>query len=62
MNADWHPPSDLPDLRRVDVLAIDTETKDDGLRAERGPGWPWHGGYVAGISLTQRVEGTIHSI
>ena len=62
MSADWAPPSDLPDLRHVDVLAIDTETKDDGLRAKRGPGWPWHDGYVVGISLAWRAEGTIRSI
>src|SRR5262245_19875686 len=62
MNADWHPPSDLPDLRRVSLLSLDTETKDDGLRANHGPGWPWHGGYVIGISLAWRAEGTIRSI
>ena len=27
----WQPPRELPDLRRVGILALDTETKDDGL-------------------------------
>src|SRR5262249_28011857 len=51
-----------PDLRSVGITALDLETKDDGQRAERGPGWPWHGGYVIGISLAGRAEGTIPSI
>ena len=44
MSIDWQPPSELPDLRRVGELALDTEPKDDGLQADRGSGWPWHGG------------------
>ena len=62
MSIDWHPPSELPDLRRVGTLSFDMETKDEGLHADRGPGWPWHGGYIAGISLAWRADGTIHTI
>ena len=62
MRTDWQPPSELPDLRRVDIIAIDTETKDEGLRADRGPGWPWRGGYIVGISLAWRADGAIHAI
>jgi DNA polymerase I-like protein with 3'-5' exonuclease and polymerase domains len=62
MNTGWHPPSDLHDLRHVDVLAIDTETNDEGLRAGRGPGWPWRGGYIVGISLAWRADGAIRAI
>ena len=37
----WTVPTELPDLRRVDVVAIDTETNDEGcapiaVRAGRG--------------------------
>jgi Mesyanzhinovviridae DNA polymerase len=59
---DWTPPPELPDLRRVNILALDTETNDEGLRAKRGPGWPWRGGYIVGISLAWRADGVIHTI
>ena len=47
----WTVPTHLPDLRRVDdnIVAIDTETNDEGLRAGRGSGWAWHGGWICGI-------------
>jgi DNA polymerase I-like protein with 3'-5' exonuclease and polymerase domains len=62
MRTDWRPPSELPDLRHVGTLSLDTETKDEGLHAKRGPGWPWHGGYIAGISVAWRADGAIHAI
>ena len=36
---DWHTPTELPDLRRAGVVALDTETRDDRLRADKGSGW-----------------------
>ena len=30
--SNWQIPTELPDLRRVGILALDTETKDDRLR------------------------------
>jgi DNA polymerase I-like protein with 3'-5' exonuclease and polymerase domains len=59
--SDWTPPSELPDLRRVGILALDTETNDEGLRADRGSAWPWHGGYVCGISVAYRADGEIRA-
>jgi Mesyanzhinovviridae DNA polymerase len=56
---DWRPPTELPDLRRVGIIALDTETNDEGLRADRGSAWPWHGGYVCGISVAWREESGI---
>ena len=56
----WTAPTELPDLRRVGIIAIDTETNDEGLRADRGSAWPWRGGYVCGISVAWR-EGGEHS-
>ena len=29
-DSSWTPPAELPDLRRVGVLALDTETHDEG--------------------------------
>ena len=55
----WQPPSALPDLRRVGIIALDTETNDEGLRADRGSAWPWRGGYVCGISVAWHGESGI---
>jgi len=59
--SDWQPLSELPDLRRAGTIALDTETKDTGLLAERGSGWPFNDGYVCGVSVAYRVEGTIRA-
>src|SRR5262245_59178699 len=59
--SDWQPLPALPDLRRVGILALDTETNDEGLRLKHGPGWPWQGGYVTGISLAWRADGSVHT-
>jgi DNA polymerase I-like protein with 3'-5' exonuclease and polymerase domains len=53
----WQPPAELPDLRRVGMVALDLETKDDGLLAERGSGWPWGGGYICGLSIAYHSDG-----
>src|SRR6516165_4530811 len=58
---EWRPLSTLPDLRRVGILSLDTETRDEGLRADRGPGWPWGDGSVWGISLAWRENGIIRT-
>ena len=58
----WQPPRELPDLRRVGIVPIDTEENDEGLRAGRGSGWPWHGGWICGISAAWREGGEIRAI
>ena len=55
----WQIPKELPDLRRVDIVALDTETNDEGLRADRGSAWPWRGGYICGISVAWRADSDI---
>jgi hypothetical protein len=60
--ANWQTPRELPDLRRVGIVALDTEENDEGLRADRGSGWPWRGGHVAGISVAWRADGEMHAI
>ena len=55
----WQTPQELPDLRRVGTIALDTETNDEGLRADRGSAWPWRGGYICGISVAWRDDSGI---
>ena len=62
MSAEWQVPTELPDLQRVSVLALDTETRDEGLQTKRGPGWPWRGGYIVGLSLAWRADSAIHAV
>src|SRR6516165_8547893 len=58
---DWQPPSILPDLRRVGIVAIDLETKDDRLRADMGSGWPFGAGHICGVSVAYRDGGDIRA-
>jgi DNA polymerase I-like protein with 3'-5' exonuclease and polymerase domains len=62
MRTDWQAPNELPDLRHVGTVALDTETNDEGLRLDRGAAWPWGGGYITGISLAWRADGDIRAI
>lgn len=48
-DSDWQPPAELPDIRGQ-VVALDSETRDDSLSADRGPGWPYRAGRVVGVS------------
>jgi hypothetical protein len=57
----WQPPAELPDLRRAGIISLDIETNDEGLRADLGPAWPWHGGYVCGISVAYRAGGELRA-
>ncbi len=57
--SDWKRPTALPDLRRMDLLAVDTEEKDDGLAQGRGPGWAYGAGHIAGLSAAWRENGEI---
>lgn len=50
-DSDWHPPVELPDLRQCKYIALDRETKDEGLARGRGPGWPYRAGHIAGCSV-----------
>src|SRR5262245_56534560 len=59
---DWDVPTELPDLRRVGRIALDTETRDIALNADRGSGWPWRDGHVCGISVAYRADGEIRSL
>lgn len=48
--SDWVRPTELPDLRRRGIMAVDTETKDGGLARNKGPGWALGpDGYICGV-------------
>src|SRR6516164_7299847 len=57
----WQPPAILPDLRRMGIIALDTETRDNRLIAEKGSGWPFADGYICGISVAYRDSGAIRA-
>ena len=59
---DWTSPTELPDLRRIGIAAIDTETKDERLRADMGSGWPFRSGHLCGISVAFRTEGDMRGV
>jgi Mesyanzhinovviridae DNA polymerase len=58
----WQPPRELPDLRRAGIIALDTETKDDALAADRGSGWAARQGYVCGVSVAYRAEADVRAL
>lgn len=47
----WVPPTELPDLRQCKYIALDRETKDEGLAHGRGPGWAYKAGHVVGNAV-----------
>jgi DNA polymerase I-like protein with 3'-5' exonuclease and polymerase domains len=61
MSAAWEPLSELPDLSRVNIIALDIETCDNGLREDRGSSWPWRDGYICGLSVAYHAEGGIRA-
>jgi DNA polymerase I-like protein with 3'-5' exonuclease and polymerase domains len=61
MSAEWRPPSQLPDLRRAGIIALDTETHDAALAADRGSGWATRQGHLCGISVAYRVEASVRA-
>jgi DNA polymerase I-like protein with 3'-5' exonuclease and polymerase domains len=60
-DTDWVAPTELPDLRGRPLVAIDSETKDDGLANDLGPGWALGPmGYIAGVSFAaEGVQGYV---
>ena len=58
---DWTPPPELPDLRNVGLLALDTEGRDGGLQTDHGSAWPWGDGHVCGLSIAYREAGVIRA-
>lgn len=50
-HSDWQAPERLPVVPDNVILAVDTETRDDGLNQKRGPGWVFNAGYICGVSV-----------
>lgn len=50
--SDWTVPDRLPDVPSDAIIAVDTETRDDGLSQSRGPGWVFRTGWIAGVSVS----------
>lgn len=49
-STEWVPPDTFPDLSAAKEIAIDLETRDEGM--ERfGPGWPRKDGYIVGYAV-----------
>ena len=59
--SNWTTPTELPDLRRVGIIALDTETKDDRLRAHKGSGWATGEGHICGVSVAYHEDGAIRA-
>ena len=55
--SDWEPPSRLPDISsKVDedpFVALDIETRDDGIGAGLGAGWAYGSGHTIGVSVAR---------
>lgn len=47
----WTPASDLPSLATAKLIAVDVETRDDGIQAGTGPGGVAGKGHLCGISI-----------
>lgn len=50
LTIEWTPPDVLPDLSSAEIIAIDLETKDPGMKSS-GPGWPTRNGRIVGFAL-----------
>lgn len=55
-DTDWEVPSRVPSLHRHETVAIDIETRDDGLANEIGPGWVYRTGHISGVALAAGDE------
>lgn len=54
--SEWVAPQSLPDLRGEPLVAVDIETRDNGLSEGLGPGWVWLAGQVIGIAVAWGVD------
>ena len=54
--SNWEVPSSVPPLHRHDTVAVDLETRDDGLKNNLGPGWVYGMGHISGVGLAAGDE------
>jgi DNA polymerase I-like protein with 3'-5' exonuclease and polymerase domains len=50
-DSDWTEPTSLPVVPSGVDLAVDVETRDNGLANDRGPGWATRDGHICGVSV-----------
>ncbi len=55
-DSDWVAPSEYPDLRQADEVAIDLETKDPHLKT-KGSGWATFDGGIVGSIIVNIKSG-----
>lgn len=62
--SDWVPPTELPDLVAWGVkrIALDTETRDDGLASQRGSGWATGAGHLCGVGVAWHQDNYTKSL
>ena len=60
--ANWQTPRELPDLRRVGIVALDTETQRRGPARRSRLGLAVARRHVCGISVAWRADGEIRAI
>lgn len=48
----WEAPRSLPSFSGQRMVAVDIETKDDGLNHGIGPGWVFNMGHIAGVAFS----------
>jgi DNA polymerase I-like protein with 3'-5' exonuclease and polymerase domains len=49
--SEWVPPETVPNFSEAKEIAIDLETKDEGISSGTGPGWATKKGRVIGVAL-----------
>jgi DNA polymerase I-like protein with 3'-5' exonuclease and polymerase domains len=52
----WEVPRSVPPMHRHDTVAVDLETRDDGLKNSVGPGWVHGLGYITGVAVAAGEE------
>lgn len=55
-DTNWRVPDKVPDFSRYDTVAIDIETRDDGLKHSMGPGWVYGLGHISGVAMAAGDE------
>ena len=58
----WSPKTELPYFQTRRPIAIDTETKDDGLSRSVGPGWAVGAGNVLGVAASDGLQTGYYSV
>lgn len=61
-DTNWETPRGLPSLVGQRIVAVDLETKDDGLNNDIGPGWVYRMGHIAGVAISTSEQSSYFPI